>query len=249
MAALRSRIEALGVAPVTVTAQDPLTKESVQVLIGAEELRLGWRSPVTRRGPQAWPGTLVAILDGDLRTVAQATIKNKGYYPRPAGNHMAMHMAIDCGLSPTPERRQQLANDPAVQTIGDINLVYFAMCDEWRAQNIQPEWLEAVRSDIPALFVQGTWDLSTPLQNATEIAAGFPNGHLMVVDGGTHDVIRDLYREQPETIRPLVRRFFGGQPIDDAPKRVSLPAVDFAPPPAKPAQSGGAASVLSHTSG
>ncbi|HKU17062.1 MAG TPA: alpha/beta hydrolase [Steroidobacteraceae bacterium] len=236
VAAVRRRIEELGAAPVTVAATDPVTGAPVQVVIGADELRLAWRSPVTRRGPQAWPGTLLAILDGDLSEVAKSTLKSKGYFiTSPVGNHMAMHMAIDCGLSPTPERRKELASDPAVELIGNINLPYFSFCDAWQAPNIQAEWLQPLRSDIPALFVHGTWDLSTPLQNAKEVAAGFSKGHLLVVEGGTHDVIGDLYREQPDTIRPLVRRFFAGQPIDDAPDQVSLPAVDFTAPPAKPA--------------
>lgn len=232
--AIRGRIEELGAKPVTVPAKDPITGETLQVVIGADELRQAWREPVNRRGAQAWPASVLQILNGDLSAVATQVAKNKGYYnPRSTGNHTAMHMAIDCGLSPTAERRQQLASDPAVELIGNINLPYFALCDAWQAQNIQADWLNPLQTDIPALFFHGTWDLSTPLSNATEIAAGFSNGHLLVVDGGTHGVVGDLYREQPESIRPLMRQFLSGQPIDNAPDRVALPPVDFLGPATK----------------
>jgi pimeloyl-ACP methyl ester carboxylesterase len=231
LAAIQRRIEELGRAPVTVPAKDPVTGETVQVVIGADELRQAWRAPVDRTGPQAWPGSLVPVLNGDLSVIAERIIKSRSFNLRPTGNHLAMGAAIDCGLSPTPERRQEMANDPAAQILGDIN-VHYTLCDEWQAKNVPSQWLEVLHSDVPALFVHGTWDLSTPLQNAQEIAAGFPNGHLLVVEGGTHGVVRDLYREQPQTIRPLMRRFFAGQPLDDAPDRVSLPAVRFTAPAA-----------------
>lgn len=232
--AIKQRIGELGANPVTVPVKDPLTGATQQVAIGADELRQAWRPPSSRVDVRTWPASLLAILNGDLSAVAAQAAKAKLFNPRPTANQDAMQMAIDCGLSPSAARMEELAKDPAVELTGDLNLFYFAMCAEWRAPNIQAEWLETLHTDIPALFVHGTWDLSTPLSNATEAIKGFPNGHLVVVERGTHGVINDLYREQPEVIRPLMRRFFAGQSIDDAPERVVLAPVDFATPPARP---------------
>lgn len=232
--AVRRRITELEATPILQAIKDPITGQPVEVLIGGDELRYAWRSGVNRVGTQDWPASLVAILNGDLSAVAKEVARMKGYFnPEPVGNHRAMHMAIDCGLSPGPDRREQLLTDPAIELIGDINLPYFAMCEEWAAPSVPSSWFNVLHTDVPALFVHGTWDLSTPLKNAIEIAPGFSNGHLIIVDGGTHGVIRDLYRERPEAIRPLIRKFFQGQPIDDAPDRISLPPVDFAGPELK----------------
>ncbi|HKU14172.1 MAG TPA: alpha/beta fold hydrolase [Steroidobacteraceae bacterium] len=230
LTSIERRIDELGAHPVTVPAKDPITGAPVQVAVGADELRQAWRPPASRVEVRNWPASLLSIVNGDLSAVAAQAAKTKLFNPRPTANHTAMGMAIDCGLSPSAARMTQLAQDPAIKLVGDLNLPYFAICSEWRAQNIHADWLETLRTDVPALFLHGTWDGSTPLSNATEIAGGFSNGHLVVVEGGTHGVFGDLYREQPETIRPLIRRFFAGEPIADAPERVVLAPVDFTPP-------------------
>lgn len=231
LAAVGALIDKLGRDPATVRVRDPYTGEAVDVVVGAHELRRVWRRHVGRVGTQDWPASLLPLLNGDLREAAERTAQFKGAYnPAPAGNREAMFTSIDCGLQPTAERRKKLVSDPALALLGNINAHYFALCEEWAPPNARAALPTAAPSDIPALFVHGTWDLSTPLMNALEIMPDFPNGHLVVVENGTHGVLRDLYREKPDVIRPLVRRFLRGEPVDGTPDRITLPPADFAGP-------------------
>lgn len=229
LAAVGALIDKLGRDPATVRVQDPYTGEAVDVVVGADELRRVWRRHVGRVGTQDWPASLLPILNGDLREAAERTAQYKGAYnPAPAGNREAMFTSIDCGLGPTAERRERLVSDPALALLGNINAHYFALCEEWAPPNARAALPAAAPSNIPALFVHGTWDLSTPLMNALEIMSDFPNGRLVIVENGTHSVLRDLYRERPDVIRPLVRRFLRGEPLDGTPDRIVLPPADFA---------------------
>lgn len=231
LAAIGALIDKLGRAPATVRVQDPYTGETVDVVVGADELRRVWRRYVGRIGTQDWPASLLPMLNGDLHEAAERTARYKSAYnPAPAGNREAMFISIDCGLQPTVKRRETLVSDPALALLGNINAAYLALCEEWAPPNAVEALPAAAPSDIPALFVHGTWDLSTPLMNALEIMPDFPNGHLVIVENGTHGVLRDLYRERPDVIRPLVRRFLRGEPVDGPPDRIILPAADFASP-------------------
>jgi len=229
--AIRELIFKLEDHPVTVQAEDPYTGELIDVVIGADELRRTWPGRVSRVSTQEWPASLLPALNGNFGEIAVEVARNKRFFnDQPTNNRRAMHYAIDCGLSPSGARREQLLADPAMEVLGNINAGYFAICDEWSAPNVSEEFLAPIQTGIPALFIQGTWDTSTPLMNALEIAKGFENGHLIIVDGGTHGVINDLYREKPDFIRPLIRSFLRGESIDGTTDRIRLPPVDFAGP-------------------
>jgi len=169
LAAIGKLIEQLAENPEIVPTTDPLTGETIQVIIGADELRRSWRGGGGRVGTQDWPASLLPILNGDLSSVAARVARNKGQINRSStGNKDAMSYAIDCGLSPTAARREQLVSDKAIALIGNINLGYFAVCGELAAANVSEEFLTTIQTDTPALFIHGTWDTSTPLMNALE---------------------------------------------------------------------------------
>jgi pimeloyl-ACP methyl ester carboxylesterase len=42
-------------------------------------------------------------------------------------------------------------------------------------------------SDVPVLFVAGDLDGRTPISNAVEVAAGFSNGQVMIVENAGHN--------------------------------------------------------------
>ena len=44
-------------------------------------------------------------------------------------------------------------------------------------------------SSVPVVLIQGTWDISTPPENATGLRAIFPNNTFILVEGGSHGSI------------------------------------------------------------
>jgi pimeloyl-ACP methyl ester carboxylesterase len=230
--AITMLIHQLDAQPVTVAVTDEETGGVQNVVIGGDELRGTWRMSVRRQNElQPWPASLLPVLAGDFSEIAQRVIAMKGpMNAQPTNNRRAMSLAIDCGLSPSPSRRAALLRDPAVDVLGAINARYFGICDAWAAPNVSEVFLAPISTKIPALFLHGTWDTSTPLMNSLAIINEFENGHLIVVEGGSHGVINDLYREKPNVIRPLVRSFMRGEAIEGAPDRVVLDPINFAGP-------------------
>ncbi|MEM6705033.1 MAG: alpha/beta fold hydrolase [Acidobacteriota bacterium] len=231
LAAVERTLAELAEQPRTVEVVDPQTEETVEVAIGPVEFQTFWPQGARREGPQAWPGVLLPALDGDFTALAQMRLemlKSPGdspSFPR------AQFQAIDCGLFPTAQRKQELETDPAIELLGDINRGYWEGCGAWQAPDVADDFKAPLETDLPALFFHGTHDTSTPLENAVTASAGYSNGHLMVVERATHGISAELYRERPELIRPLLRRFLRGEAIDDAPDRITLPPADFLPPP------------------
>jgi pimeloyl-ACP methyl ester carboxylesterase len=54
---------------------------------------------------------------------------------------------------------------------------------------------------VPALFCAGTLDGRTPVANAEHVQRGFPNSHLIVVDGATHETPTLLLDAQVDFLR------------------------------------------------
>ena len=232
--AIEAQILRLEDEPAVVSIPHPVTGKNVDVAIGAEDFRRAWWRPVgrqQRRGAASWPFELAQILKGKLTPIALSKLRNAAgpqtaVTPFPA----AMSIAIDCSLYPSAARRERLLTDQAQAVIGKINERYFAACDQLAAHRVSEAFLAPLETDVPALFFHGTWDTQTPLENALQIAPGFANGHLIVVDGGGHTVLRDVYAVKPDAAAPLIKRFLRGEVLEEVPERTVLPAPDFANP-------------------
>ena len=53
-----------------------------------------------------------------------------------------------------------------------------------------------MQSNIPVLFISGTFDGRTPMSNAEEVRKGFSNGSHVLIDGAGHG--NDLFVSAPE---------------------------------------------------
>ncbi|MEM0953074.1 MAG: alpha/beta fold hydrolase [Pseudomonadota bacterium] len=208
---------------------EKITVDGRTVLATGDVIRQNWRRGSGSRARMSeWYNQLAAALDGGrdaVAALAKMASGNLGYSQQgPTG----MYFSIDCGLMPPMSRVRAYRNDPAVALLGNINLTYDSVCPVWNSPQPGDDFMAPISSDIPALFVHGTWDTSTPLGNAEAVLSEFNNAHLIVVEGGTHGVVDDLYRENPDLIRPILRDFLAGRPVGDLPDRVRLPALAIA---------------------
>ncbi len=90
------------------------------------------------------------------------------------------------------------------------------VCEAWGVPQLDDSFRAPLRSDVPTLFVAGTLDARTPVSNAEEVAAGFSNGHLLIVENAGHDVWPTDH----------VTRFLKGEPLNE--ERIVDPPVEFA---------------------
>jgi pimeloyl-ACP methyl ester carboxylesterase len=164
----------------------------------------------------AWANMILAMDQGDFSQAARAAIDFRDLrLSRP------MHYSMDCASGVDDARRARYARSSALGLIGDINLEYRMLCDLWPTRDPGPGYRATVVSSIPALLFQGTWDVSTPLENAHEVLAGLRRGQLVTVVGGNHGALYNLYDHWPP-MHALMRGFLTGHDVR-APAQVVMP--------------------------
>ena len=76
------------------------------------------------------------------------------------------------------------------------------------------------------MIAHGSYDVSTPLDNAIELAPYFKKGRLIVVHGGSHPAIDDAMDANPEFAKALLTFARTGE-TSALPNEVRLPAIRF----------------------
>src|SRR5262249_7201135 len=132
----------------------------------------------------------------------------------------AMTYAMDCASGATAARRRQIEREAASTTFGDAtNSVQNSLCEAFGIPKLSDAFRAPVRADLPVLFISGTLDLNTPPSNAEEVAKGFPNGRLLVIDGVAHS--DPLFLSSPEILKRMLS-FMAGDAVSTEPIRVPL---------------------------
>lgn len=221
LAALRTVIRRLESKPVTVT----VTRDGreVSVVVDATIVRLMATAQAGRRSRAAeWPNLILELYRGDYRRLAQRAIDRRTIRMPP---NAPMQFTMDCASGVSPDRAARYATDPATEILGDVNIAYSAVCDAWQAPDLGPEFRAPIVSSIPTLLLHGTWDTSTPIENAREVASTLSNAQLVEVVEGGHGAIYNLL-EHWSPMRSQLGRFLRANEVR-FPSRVILPPVSF----------------------
>ena len=184
--------------------------------------RIAARQAGRRSRPNAWPEMILDMYRGDYSKVAMGAL---------ALRHLRlqdpMHYTMDCASGISESRRKQYLSDPARDILGELNSEYSALCDVWQVEDLGAEFRQAVSSDIPALLIHGTWDTSTPIENARETVKTLSRGHLVELVGGNHGALYNLYAHRPES-RQWIQGFFMGADVP-LPDKVEMPSLEYTP--------------------
>ena len=222
--ALRVVVKRLEADPVLVEVSGEDGSSPVSVMVDALAVRRFAAFQAGRRSrPNAWPEFILRLYREDYSQVARGALAL-----RSLRIDEPLHYMMDCSSGVSPERAARYAADRASDLLGDINYEYRALCVPWDAADLGTGFRAPLVSDIPTLIVHGTWDTSTPIENAREVVAGLSNGHLVEVIGGTHGALYNLYAYWEPAYR-LVEGFLRGQD-DNLPSSVTLPPVTFTSP-------------------
>ncbi len=198
-------------------------EEQVDVVIDAELLRRVAGFQAGRRSrPNVWPEFLLDLAAADYSVLARGA-----YALRQLRLDDPMHYMMDCASGISPARRQLLLARSERHLLGDLNSEYATLCPVWQAPDLGEEFRAPLRSSVPALVVHGTWDTSTPIENAREVIAGLERGQLVEVIGGHHGALYNLYAHWPPA-HDQIGAFLRGEEVR-FPTSVTLPPVQYAP--------------------
>ena len=197
-----------------------LERGEVALEIGDETVKVG-PSDFPARDPAA----ILALYHGQYEGLAPQLA---GSMRRPARDDFAiLGVLIDSSLGATPMRSHRLWTDPATRYLGRDNFAGYMATDEiWPSPDVGDDFRTPVLCDIPVVFAQGDWDLSTPVENLYEIAPYFPNSRCIIAGQGGHGVIEPIQRELPEVWETMAEFLRSGD-MEAIPGRVRLKGQRF----------------------
>lgn len=207
-ALMRGVIAQLASAPATITATHPVTKQPVEVTIGAFDLQ--WVTAQALGDPRALatlPAAYRRMATGDFSGIAPVVL---AFRSRP-GVESAMKHAMDLSSGSSAQRRARIEREASSAILGNaMNFPGMYLSGAWGVAPLDDAFREPVRSAVPTLILAGDLDPRTPIENGREIVSTLENGHLVVVENATHQF--DVFGSP--AIRDLLARFLTGAPID-----------------------------------
>ena len=107
-----------------------------------------------------------------------------------------------------------------------MDFPFLDVCDAWGNPDLGEPFRAPVKSNVPALFISGTFDVRTPVSNAEEVRRGFRNSTHLIIEGAVHS--DPLFVSSPK-IKDVMLEFMKGQPLSTS--RIALPPLRFMPLP------------------
>jgi pimeloyl-ACP methyl ester carboxylesterase len=174
----------------------------------------------------ACPADIITLHSGDFSRAARRTVERHNNAERSFPT--ASFFMLDCGSGITSERLTRYEADPAVDLIGMLNWSYIAGCSAWDS-DLGDDFRQNFETDIPTVIVHGTWDTSTPYENALELVPFFTNSKFIPVIRGPHGAIVAARRASEQFDRGILE-FAATGDWSSLPDTVVMPPVDWVVP-------------------
>ncbi|MGQ1786791.1 alpha/beta hydrolase [Saccharicrinis sp. GN24d3] len=208
IAAVETIVKRLNENPVTVELENPVTKKMQKVLFDGhtvKQLTRGYSGSL-----EAWPADIITMYNGDFTKAAQKIIRR--WNDQGKTYKTASYFMLDCGSGITPERSAEHLADPATELI-ETAWGYRNGCPCWDS-DLGNEFRQNFECEIPTVMVQGTWDRSTPYENALELAPYFKNLKFVHLKRGPHGAIKAALKELPEFKKAILKFAASGDDSD-----------------------------------
>jgi pimeloyl-ACP methyl ester carboxylesterase len=135
----------------------------------------------------------------------------------------AMSEAMDCASYASPARLERVRREADESLLGaTIDYPLPGICEIDGLPRLEESFRVPLERSIPTLFISGTLDGRTPVSNAEDIAAGFPNARHLILGHVSHGA--ELLIASPE-IQDVVHSFLAGEELPKL--RIDLPAWTF----------------------
>jgi pimeloyl-ACP methyl ester carboxylesterase len=218
LALMKSVLERVEKEPVVVEVNDPTTSQQVKVTLTKFALQY-LTANLFGGNENLLPRNYYILSKGDFSAVAQLWLRTL----RAGSGASAMASMMDCYSGISPQRRQQIAREAKESLLGDImDFPFPDVCDAWGNPDLGEAFRLPLKSNVPALFISGTFDVRTPVSNAEEIRRGFRTSSHLIIEGAVHS--DPLFVSSPR-IKDVLLEFMRGQPLSTT--RITLLPLRF----------------------
>ena len=203
--------------PETVEIDDPVSKQKVAVTVNRFVVQI-LVSNIFGSGESSLPLVFYRMSKGDFSQTAQRWLN----FSRAASIGSGMSSMMDCYSGISPARRRQIALEAKTALLEDLmDFPFPEVCDAWTT-SLGPAFWKPVKTNIPTLFISGTFDVRTPPSNAERVRKGFTNSEHLIIDGAVHS--DPLFLSSPK-IKDVMLEFMKGQKIST--NRIALDPLKF----------------------
>lgn len=133
--------------------------------------------------------------------------------------HAVARYAMDCASGATAERRAMIEREARETLLGNtIDFPLPEICEAVGCLDLGDEFRAPPHSDVPVLFITGTLDCRTPVENVRELASGFSDHrHIEVEDAGHGDLLL------PASVQTAIVEFLKTGSVAATKLRVDVP--------------------------
>ncbi|MFK8031299.1 MAG: alpha/beta hydrolase [Gammaproteobacteria bacterium] len=177
--------------------------------------------PVFRYTMSDWPDDLLNIIEGDLSDMAPRLYQ----YMTGTNADNAAEEIIECSSGISPGRREEIDQDSSRDYVSPPALFDKQTCAIWGEAIIDMDRSE-FKTPVPTVLIQGTWDISTPYEDAKTVQTLFSNHRFITVHGGSHGAIFESEEADPEFSDALDHWYVTGEQ-DLLPQNIRLPTMNW----------------------
>ena len=175
---------------------------------------------------RSWPADIIEMSRGNFENAARRVMTRSRI--RPSGLTTASFWMLDSGSGITARRRAVFESDPAMKIIGSTFDYYAKGSPVWET-DLGDDFRQNFETGIPTVIVHGTWDTSTPYENAVELAPFFKNSKFITVKRGSHGAFSEAMNAD-KNFRNAIRKFTVSGDMSGLPDQIELPLPRWSQP-------------------
>ena len=203
--------------PVTVQVMDRRTRKPVDITIGKFGLQVLIRMDLgdTNDLP-IFPAWFYSMEKGDYSILKMFAEKRYNQFGRGIS---LMSLMMDTSSGASKERRAKIKEQAKTALLGEMVNIFDA-ADALGNPDLGDEYRSPVKTNVPTLFISGTFDNNTPPFQAEEVRRTFKKSEHLIVENAGHESM--LVNEE---IQQMFVNFLNGQNKGD--RRFALPPLKF----------------------
>lgn len=180
---MKSIFDKLDENPVTVSMKDPKTKKNINVVVGKLDAQVAFYENMNERHDiQNLPLQISRLEKGEYELLASWAMDY-----RKKRRELAMTYLMDCSSGSDEKRIIAISQQEKTSLLGEALNLYGGFCNAWDYENLPDSFRTYSNTEVPVLFIVGSLDGRTPIENIDAFSDYYKNSQTMIIERGGHD--------------------------------------------------------------